>query len=122
MKANKKGISLIVLVITIIVIIILAAAVILTLNKNNPIDSANEAVTASDKKTAQEAYTTWIGAQMAAQKTTLSYTGTITTAGGVLTLDGGSDKVTVKVDDLGLPTSIESITIEKNAVTAIVKK
>ena len=36
---NKKGISLIVLIITIIVIIILAAIVILTLSKNNPIES-----------------------------------------------------------------------------------
>ena len=40
MKANKKGISLIVLVITIVVIIILAATVILSLSKNNPIDNA----------------------------------------------------------------------------------
>ena len=43
MKRNKKGISLIVLVITIVVIIILAAAVILSLGKNNPINSAKEA-------------------------------------------------------------------------------
>ena len=40
---KKKGISLIVLVITIVVIIILAAAVILSLGKNNPINSAKEA-------------------------------------------------------------------------------
>jgi hypothetical protein len=39
----KKGISLIVLVITIIVIIILAGSVILSLSKNNPILSAEEA-------------------------------------------------------------------------------
>ncbi len=40
---HKKGISLIVLIVTIIVIIILAAAVILTISKNNPVDSAKEA-------------------------------------------------------------------------------
>ena len=40
---KRKGISLIVLVITIVVIIILAAAVILSLGKNNPINSAKEA-------------------------------------------------------------------------------
>ena len=40
---NKKGISLIVLIVTIIVITILAAVVILTLSKNNPIESAKEA-------------------------------------------------------------------------------
>ncbi|MEG1345044.1 MAG: hypothetical protein RSD14_06090, partial [Clostridia bacterium] len=43
-KTNfKKGISLIVLIITVVVIIILAVTVILTLNKNNPINSAKEA-------------------------------------------------------------------------------
>ena len=40
---SKKGISLIVLIITIIVVIILAAAVIITINKNNPVESAKEA-------------------------------------------------------------------------------
>ncbi|MEG0872465.1 MAG: leucine-rich repeat domain-containing protein [Clostridia bacterium] len=55
MKINKsRGISLIVLVITIIVIIILAAAVILTLNKNNPLENANEATVKSDLKNFQE--------------------------------------------------------------------
>lgn len=43
MKKGRQGISLIVLIVTIIVIIILAAAVILTLSKNNPIESAREA-------------------------------------------------------------------------------
>ena len=41
---QKRGISLIVLIVTIIVIIILAVAIVLTIKKNNPIDSANEAV------------------------------------------------------------------------------
>ncbi len=45
---EQRGISLIVLVITIIVIIILAGAVILSLNQNNPIESANKAVFLSD--------------------------------------------------------------------------
>lgn len=49
MKANKQGISLIVLVITIVVVIILAAAVILSLGNNNPIDSARIANLAQTK-------------------------------------------------------------------------
>ena len=40
---NKKGISLIVLVITILVMIILAGVVIVSLQKNNPVQKANEA-------------------------------------------------------------------------------
>ena len=45
---TKKGISLIILVITIIVIIILAGIIIVSINKNNPIANANEAVFKSD--------------------------------------------------------------------------
>ena len=48
MKA-KKGISLFVLVITIIVIIILAGAVILSINKNNPVNAANQATFLNDR-------------------------------------------------------------------------
>lgn len=51
---KKKGISLIVLIVTIIVIIILAAAVILTLNKNNTLSSAREAVFRQDIATMKE--------------------------------------------------------------------
>ena len=51
---KKKGISLIVLIVTIIVIIILAAAVILTLNKNNTLSSAKEAVFRQDIATMKE--------------------------------------------------------------------
>ena len=40
---QKRGISLIVLIVTIIVIIILASAVIITVGKNNPVESAREA-------------------------------------------------------------------------------
>ena len=43
MKNKRRGISLMVLIVTIIVIIILALTVILTLSKNNPIESAREA-------------------------------------------------------------------------------
>ena len=43
-KNTKKGISLIVLIVTIIVIIILAVAIVLTVKRNNHINSANEAV------------------------------------------------------------------------------
>ena len=51
---SKKGISLIVLIVTIIVIIILAAAVILTINKNNTLSSAKEAVFRQDIATMKE--------------------------------------------------------------------
>ena len=50
---HKNGISLIVLIITIIVIIILAAAVILTISKNNPVDSAKEAKFKEDVRSFQ---------------------------------------------------------------------
>ena len=47
-KLTHKGISLIVLIVTIIVIIILAAVIILTINQNNPLNSAKEAVFRED--------------------------------------------------------------------------
>ena len=55
MKTKKKqGISLIVLIVTIIVIIILAAAVILTIGKNNPVESAIEATFKEDVRSFQD--------------------------------------------------------------------
>ena len=51
---GKKGISLIVLIITIIVVIILAAAVIITINKNNPVESAKEATFKEDVRSFQD--------------------------------------------------------------------
>ena len=51
---HKKGISLIVLIITIIVVIILAAVVILTINKNNPVESAKEATFKEDVRSFQD--------------------------------------------------------------------
>ena len=51
---RKKGISLIVLIITIIVVIILAVTVILTITKNNPIESAKEAVFKEDVRAFQD--------------------------------------------------------------------
>ena len=51
---QKKGISLIVLIVTIIVIIILAAAVILTITKNNPVESAKEATFKEDVRSFQD--------------------------------------------------------------------
>lgn len=51
---KKKGISLIVLIVTIIVIIILAVTVILTVTKNNPIESAKEAVFKEDVRAFQD--------------------------------------------------------------------
>ena len=47
-KLTHKGVSLIVLIVTIIVVIILAAVIILTINKNNPVESAKKAVLMSD--------------------------------------------------------------------------
>lgn len=55
MKANKKGISLIVLIITIVVIIILAAAIILNLSNTNIINNAKTAVSANDVAEMQSA-------------------------------------------------------------------
>ena len=51
---KKKGISLIVLIITIIVVIILAVTIILTINKNNTLSSAKEAVFRQDIATMKE--------------------------------------------------------------------
>ena len=51
---KKKGISLIVLIITVIVVIILAVTVILTITKNNPIESAKEAVFKEDVRAFQD--------------------------------------------------------------------
>ena len=48
---QKRGISLIVLIVTIIVIIILAAVVILSVSKNNPVESAREATFKEDVQT-----------------------------------------------------------------------
>lgn len=45
---KRKGISLIVLIITIIVVIILASIILLSFNKNNPIEKANQAKFKSD--------------------------------------------------------------------------
>ena len=61
----KKGISLIVLIVTIIVIIILAAAVILTLNRNNPIDSSRVAQLADNRATINSGLQLYFGKVMA---------------------------------------------------------
>ena len=61
----KKGISLIVLIVTIIVIIILAAAVILTLNKNNPIDSSRVSQLAHKRASLNSAIQLYFGKVMA---------------------------------------------------------
>lgn len=50
---QRHGISLIVLIITII-IIILSAVILVTINKNNPVDSAKEAVFRQDIRQMQE--------------------------------------------------------------------
>ena len=60
---QKRGISLIVLIVTIIVIIILAAAVILTLSKNNPVESAREARFKEDIRTIQDELSMYLSSQ-----------------------------------------------------------
>lgn len=79
---NKKGISLIVLIVTIIVIIILAAAVILTLNKNNPIDSSRVAQLADNRATINSGLQLYYGKVMAEYQGILDsseiFTGTTT--------------------------------------------
>jgi Tfp pilus assembly protein PilE len=62
---NKRGISLIVLVITIIVIIILAGSVILSLSKNNPILTAQEATFKNDMDSVQSGLTMYMTKQYA---------------------------------------------------------
>ena len=52
-KLTHKGVSLIILIFTIIVIIILASVIILTISKNNPIESAKEAQFKEDIRTFQ---------------------------------------------------------------------
>ena len=49
MKSKQKGISLIVLVITIVVSLILLSVILLTVDKNNPIQSAKEVKFKNDK-------------------------------------------------------------------------
>lgn len=61
---NKNGVSLIVLIVTIIVIIILAAAVILTLNKNNPIDSSRVAQLVENRANINSSVQLYYGKQM----------------------------------------------------------
>ena len=60
---NKRGISLIVLVITIVVIVILSVSVILTVAKNNPIESARKAVFLNDMKTIEEVLIMYIASK-----------------------------------------------------------
>ena len=64
-RAQKQGISLIVLILTIIVVIILAAVVVLTLTKNNPIESAKEARFKNDVRTFQDELAMTVSKQFA---------------------------------------------------------
>ena len=64
-KLTQRGISLIVLIVTIIVIIILAAAVILTLSKNNPVESAREARFKEDIVSMQDELSMYLSSQYA---------------------------------------------------------
>lgn len=61
----KKGVSLIILIVTIIIIIILATTVILTLNKNNPIDSSKVAQLADSRASINSAIQLYYGKKMA---------------------------------------------------------
>lgn len=51
---KKRGISLIILIITIVVVLILLSVILLTLRKNNPVDSAYEARFKADLQTFQD--------------------------------------------------------------------
>ena len=62
-KLTHKGVSLIVLIVTIIVIVILAATVILTLSKNNPIESAREARFKEDIRMFQDELNMYIASE-----------------------------------------------------------
>ena len=62
-KLTHKGVSLIVLIVTIIVIVILAATVILTISKNNPIESAREARFKEDIRMFQDELNMYIASE-----------------------------------------------------------
>ncbi|MEG0074176.1 MAG: hypothetical protein RR922_05375, partial [Clostridia bacterium] len=61
----KKGMSLIVLVITILVMIILAGVVVVSLSKNNPIETAKTANTLTALSEAQSAVTLYAANRLA---------------------------------------------------------
>ena len=61
---KKNGLSLIVLIITIIVVIVLASVVILTISKNNPIESAKEARFKDDVRAFQDELAMYISSEM----------------------------------------------------------
>ena len=65
-KLTHKGVSLIILIVTIIVIIILASVIILTISKNNPIESAKEAQFKEDIRTFQYELNLYISKEYAA--------------------------------------------------------
>ena len=128
MKANKKGISLIVLVITIIVIIILAAAIILTMNNNNPIANAKTAVTANDKAEAQSAVTTYLGTLMAEYKDAVTINGDFgkDAASSTVTATYGTESKAITfsakptLETIGLGDSgLSKVTVVNNKVTAV---
>lgn len=68
MKANKRGISLIVLIITVVVMLIIAGAIILTLNKNNPTESARESKFKTDADALKSDLSLYISAQYTESK------------------------------------------------------
>lgn len=61
---KKKGISLIVLILTIIVVIILASVVIMTISKNNPVESAKEATFKEDIRSFQNDLEIYVGSEV----------------------------------------------------------
>lgn len=110
MKA-KKGISLIVLVITIIVIIILAGAVILSLQNNNPINTASEATARSNKSELQSGIALYLAnleGTYNGAKLTITPTSTPTDTAVFTVTPAGSTAVIVKSTDLGLPANFFS--------------
>ena len=82
---HKNGISLITLVITIVVVIILAAAVVMSLNNNNVLTNASSARYTTDLDTMQSYL------ELATQKISLKYQGTIQLDTGEISMEANSN-------------------------------
>ena len=104
----KKGISLIVLIVTIIVIIILAAAVILTLNRNNPIDSSRVSQLADNRASMNSAIQLYFGKVMAETQGVFETKDVF--LGGSADLNGTTKKVPRIVDATAVSTNFHKLT------------
>lgn len=110
----KKGISLIVLIVTIIVIIILAAAVILTLNRNNPIDSSRVSQLADNRANLNSAVQLYFGKKMAETQGVFETPAIF--KGGIAKLNG-SDVAVKKIVGTSLGTGERYYTLTSGTAT-----